>query len=98
MQRAGGPGGDAARLLAAAEAMRVTIGTVIAPCDNAQHDATTAGTRAALGDEAFTAAWQQGLRARIEDLQTDLASPGAAASSVAARQSAARPDMPTGLR
>jgi len=89
---------QAARLLAAAEAMRVTIGTVIAPCDNAQHDATTAGTRAALGDEAFTAAWQQGLRARIEDLQTDLASPGAAASSVAARQPAARPDMPAGLR
>jgi len=89
---------QAARLLAAAEAMRATIGTVIAPCDNAQHDATMAGTRAALGDEAFTAAWQQGLQAQIEDLQTDLASPSAAASSVAARQSAARLDTTTGPR
>jgi predicted ATPase/DNA-binding SARP family transcriptional activator len=69
---------QAARLLAAAEALRVTIGTVIAPCDSAQHAATMAGARAALGDEAFAAAWQQGLLAQIEDLQADLAPPGTA--------------------
>ena len=69
---------QAARLLAAAEALRVTIGTVIAPCDSAQHAATMTGARAALGDEAFAAAWQQGLLAQIEDLQADLAPPDAA--------------------
>ncbi|HWM97557.1 MAG TPA: BTAD domain-containing putative transcriptional regulator, partial [Streptosporangiaceae bacterium] len=69
---------QATRLLAGAEALRVTIGTVIAPCDSAQHAATMAGARAALGDEAFAAAWQQGLRAQIEDLQADLAPPGTA--------------------
>ena len=69
---------QAARLLAAAEAMRVTIGTVIAPCESAQHTATLTGARAALGDEAFAAAWQQGLQAQIDDLQADPAPPGTA--------------------
>ncbi len=69
---------QATRLLAAAEAMRVTIGTVIAPCERAQHEATMAGARAALGDESFAVAWQQGLQAPIDDLQTDLAAQGAA--------------------
>jgi predicted ATPase/DNA-binding SARP family transcriptional activator len=64
---------QAARLLAGAEALRVTIGTVIAPCDRAQHAATMTGARAALGGETFAAAWQQGLLAQIDDLQADLA-------------------------
>jgi len=80
---------QAARLLAAAEAMRVTIGTVIAPCENAQHAATMTGARAALDDEAFAAAWQQGLQATIDDLQTDLAGQAAGAD-----RPAARPDSP----
>jgi predicted ATPase/DNA-binding SARP family transcriptional activator len=63
----------AARLLAAAEAMRRIIGTVIAPCDSAQHTATMTGTRAALDEETFAAAWQQGLRAKINDLHAELA-------------------------
>ena len=78
---------QAARLLAAAEAMRVTIGTVIAPCESAQHTVTVTGARAALGDEAFAAAWQQGLQATIDDLQADLAG-----------QAAARPDRPAAHR
>ena len=69
---------QATRLLAAAEAMRVTIGTVIAPCENAQHAATMTGARAALGDEAFASAWQLGQQAQIDDLQADLAPPGRA--------------------
>jgi DNA-binding SARP family transcriptional activator len=69
---------QATRLLAGAEALRVTIGTVIAPCDSAQHAATMTGARSALGDEAFAAAWQQGLQAQIGDLQADLARPGTA--------------------
>jgi predicted ATPase/DNA-binding SARP family transcriptional activator len=85
---------QAARLLAAAEAMRVAIGTVIAPCDSAQHAATMTGARAALGDEAFAAAWQQGLLAQIEDLQADLAPPGPAVGPGPAGQPAARTDPP----
>ena len=69
---------QAARLLAAAEATRVTIGTVIAPCESAQHAATMTGARAALDEEAFAAAWQQGLRAQIDDLKADPAPPGTA--------------------
>src|SRR6266568_1218725 len=74
--------------------MRVTIGTVIAPCDRAQHAATMTGARAALGGEAFAAAWQQGLLAQIDDLQADLAPPATAtaAGPRSADQPAARPD------
>ena len=83
---------QATRLLAAAEAMRATIGTVIAPCDNGQHAAIMAGARAALDDDAFAAAWQRGLQAQVEDLQADLGSPGAS-NAGAVGQSAARADL-----
>ena len=85
---------QAVRLLAAAEAMRVAIGTVIAPCDSAQHAATMTGARATLGDAAFAAAWQQGLQAQIDDLQADLVPPGTAAGPRPAGQRAARADPP----
>ncbi|MGE5287809.1 MAG: BTAD domain-containing putative transcriptional regulator [Micromonosporaceae bacterium] len=85
---------QAARLLAAAEAMRATIGTVIAPCDSAQHAATMTGARAALGGEAFATAWQHGLLAQIDDLQADLAPPGTAVGSQPADQRAAWTDPP----
>ena len=62
-------------LLAAAEAMRATIGTVIPPCESAQHAATMTGARPALTEETFAAAWQQGLLAKVDDLQSDLAPP-----------------------
>ena len=52
---------------------------MIAPCERAQHAATMAGARAALGGEVFATAWQQGLLAQIDDLQADLAPPGTAA-------------------
>ncbi len=67
---------QAACLLAAAEAMRAAIGTVVAPCESGQHAATLTGAKAALGDEAFAAAWQQGLLAQIDDLQADMDPPG----------------------
>ena len=85
---------QAARLLAAAEALRVTIGTVIAPCDSAQHAATMTGARAALGGEAFAAAWQQGLLAQIDDLQADLAPPGTAIGRRPSGQPEAGMDLP----
>ena len=49
---------QAAGLLGAAEATREAIGTVIAPCERAQHDETRPA-RAALGAAAFAAAWQR---------------------------------------
>jgi predicted ATPase/DNA-binding SARP family transcriptional activator len=66
---------QAARLLAAAEAMRGAIGTVIAPCESALHTQVLAGTRSALGDSAFDAAWQDGLMASIDDLVAEIADP-----------------------
>jgi len=65
---AGGRAADAAALLAAAEALRGVIGTMVAPCEQPQHEATMAGARAALGDDAFEAAWQRGLLAPLDDL------------------------------
>ena len=60
------------------------IGTVIAPCERAQHAETVAGARAALGDDTFTAAWQQGLLAPLDDLQAEL--PTADTAAAAARR------------
>jgi predicted ATPase len=67
---------QAARLLAAAEAIRGAIGTAIAPCESNQHAETLAGARATLGDDAFEAAWQQGLLAPIDDLQAETPAAG----------------------
>jgi predicted ATPase/DNA-binding SARP family transcriptional activator len=74
---AGGGAVQAARLLAAAASIRGAIGTVVAPCESSLHDAALAGARAALGDEAFEAAWQQGALAPIDEL---LAGPPAAST------------------
>ena len=81
-----GGAGTAARLLAAAQALRELIGTVIPPCERARHDETLAAARAALGDDAFAAAWQQGTLAPLEDLEAELpaAGPEGQASSPAA--------------
>ena len=65
---------QAARLLGAAEALRETIGTVIAPCERLQHNQTTKAVRAALGDEAFDAALRQGQLASMDELTADLPS------------------------
>jgi predicted ATPase/DNA-binding SARP family transcriptional activator len=80
----GGSAGTAARLLAAAQAMRELIGTVIPPCERARHDQTLGGTRAALSDDAFAAAWQQGTLAPLEDLEAELPAPTAPAADPAA--------------
>ena len=76
-----GNAGQAARLLGAAEALRETIGTVIAPCERLQHNQTTKAVRAELGDEAFDAALRQGQLASMDELTVDLPSaepPGSA--------------------
>jgi predicted ATPase/DNA-binding SARP family transcriptional activator len=70
----------AARLLGAAEAIRDAIGSVIPPCDRAQHEATVAAAELALGEAAFTAAQQQGQLSTAEDLRADLPRAGARAA------------------
>ena len=65
---------QAARLLGAAEALRETIGTVIAPCERLQHNQTTMAVRTALGDEAFDIALRQGQLASMDELTADLPS------------------------
>jgi predicted ATPase/DNA-binding SARP family transcriptional activator len=67
-----GSAGTAARLLAAAQALRELIGTVIPPCESPRHHQTLTGARAALGDDGFAAAWQQGTLAPLEDLEPEL--------------------------
>jgi predicted ATPase/DNA-binding SARP family transcriptional activator len=64
----------AARLLGAAEAIRDAIGTVIAPCERPQHLQTAAAVRAALGEDGFAAARDQGMLATVEELTADLPS------------------------
>src|SRR5262249_7812348 len=90
-----GGAGTAARLLAAAQAMRELIGTVIPPCESPMHDETLAGARAALGDDAFAAAWQQGTLAPAEDLEAELPAAGPAALAPGPADPASRvPDSP----
>jgi predicted ATPase/DNA-binding SARP family transcriptional activator len=96
---------QAARLLAAAQATRDAIGTVVAPCESSRHDETMAGARAALGGDAFDAAWWQGQLASIDELHaglSELASPAGAASPVDKPITAPRPvtasPQPLGIR
>jgi DNA-binding SARP family transcriptional activator len=58
----------AAALLGAAAAIRADIGTVIAPCERADHDTVEERARLALGPDAFSAAWSQGHDSPIDDL------------------------------
>jgi predicted ATPase/DNA-binding SARP family transcriptional activator len=84
-----GDAAEAAALLAAAESMRKAIGTVVPPCESRQHSETLAGARAALGEEAFEAAWQRGLLASIDELRDELPGTGPAADAEAAEAGAA---------
>ena len=98
-----GSPGQAVRLLAAAETMRGAIGTVIAPCEHAQHAGTVAAARAALGDDAFAAAWQQGVLTPIDDLEAGLptdtaAAPGAAGKAAAVAAGSAPAQRPPPAR
>jgi predicted ATPase/DNA-binding SARP family transcriptional activator len=84
----GGPA-QATRLLAAAEEMRGAIGTVVAPCESAQHAETLDGARAALDDRAFEAAWQQGRTASVDELLAELPAAAPAADQPAPAGAAA---------
>jgi tetratricopeptide (TPR) repeat protein len=57
----------AARLFGAAEGLREAIGALLHPAECAQHDSCVAAARAALGEEAFAAAWAEGRAMSPED-------------------------------
>jgi predicted ATPase/DNA-binding SARP family transcriptional activator len=50
----------AARLLGAADAMRVSMGTPLSPADRAEHEGHVAAARAQIDEAAFAAAWAEG--------------------------------------
>jgi tetratricopeptide (TPR) repeat protein len=56
----------AGRLFAAAEAIRLAIGNVVVPADQAEHNSAVAAVRQALGEDAFAAAWRAGAALTIE--------------------------------
>jgi predicted ATPase/DNA-binding SARP family transcriptional activator len=68
-------GARAAYLLGVAAAMRDAIGTVLAPCERRQHERTVAAARAMLGEAAFEAARELGLRAPDPNEALDEAAP-----------------------
>ena len=86
----------AGRLLGAAEAIREAIGTVIAPCERPQHLQTAAAVRAALGEEGFAAARQQGLAASLDELTADLPSAQDAIPPVAPAEAEPAASAPAG--
>jgi DNA-binding SARP family transcriptional activator/predicted ATPase len=56
-----------ARLLAAADQLRATIGSFIWPADQIEHDRHLAAVRAQLGDAAFAAAWAAGRAMMLDE-------------------------------
>src|SRR5437764_13318892 len=54
------------RLCAAAAALRTAIGAPLTPDERAIHEDTLASARAALGEEAFVAAWAHGQALPLE--------------------------------
>ena len=92
----------AARLLGAAQQVRDTIGTTIAPCERADHARTEAAARAVLGDAAFADLARAGAAASLDGVAGDGSRPPAqespqagARSPVAANQQAKRKMPPT---
>jgi predicted ATPase/class 3 adenylate cyclase len=56
----------AARLSGAAEALREAVGAPLSPHERAEYHRHVAATRAALGEEAFAAAWEAGRALSLE--------------------------------
>jgi tetratricopeptide (TPR) repeat protein len=71
-----GEAARAARLWSAVEVMRVQSGSPLSPNDRIRHDVQLADARAALGEEAFASAWQEGRALTMEqaiELALDIA-------------------------
>ena len=62
-----GEPGRAAHLLAAEEALREHVGTVLHFVERNEHEQTVAAIRSALGDERFTEKWAEGRAMTLED-------------------------------
>jgi len=58
---------QAARVRAAAEALRAGIGAPLPPAEQDERDRRVADLRAALGDEAFAAAWAEGEAMTVDE-------------------------------
>ncbi len=58
---------EATRLLAASNAAREEMGYPLPPVAIADHEATVASLRAALGDDDFAAAWNEGAELSLDD-------------------------------
>ena len=56
-----------ARLCGATAALREDTGWPLPPSKRAEHDRTVAAARAALGEDAFTAAWAKGRALPLEE-------------------------------
>jgi predicted ATPase/DNA-binding SARP family transcriptional activator len=84
-------GTSAAYLLGVAQALREAIGTVLAPCERREHERTVAAARALLGEAAFEAARELGLRVPDPDEALDEPIPGepAQAAPAAVRETVA---------
>jgi len=57
----------AARLFGAAERLREAMGAALPPVHRAEHDRCVAAARAALAEEAFAAAWAEGMAMPLEE-------------------------------
>jgi len=58
--------GKAVRLLSAAAALRISIGSVIDPADQPEYQKRRAGLRTELGEERFTKMWEEGRTLTLE--------------------------------
>jgi predicted ATPase len=64
-----------AHLFGAAEALRQAIGALRPPLDRAAYDQLTAAVRAALGEDAFAAAWAAGQAMSLEEALNEALKP-----------------------
>ena len=62
---------DAVRLLSAAAALRISIGSVIDPADQAEYQTRRAALRTELGEERFSAIWNEGRALTLEQAVAD---------------------------
>jgi predicted ATPase/DNA-binding SARP family transcriptional activator len=85
---------QAARLLGAAQQVRESIGTAIAPCERADHARTVARARAALGDADLADLTSAGA---AESLDNVLAGDGPRQPAATVPQAGARVPSPQGL-
>ena len=61
----------AARLWGAAASLREAMGSPLLPTDRAAQERSIANVRAAMGEEAFTASWQEGQAMTLQQVFAD---------------------------